>query len=480
MASPLNQDFRGRLRPVDKVAAPAGTVEGSGGTYVFDHQSNVAIKAIHRILKAGGNISFAKKELTVGKTRFAPGAVIAAGISQQQVQGISSDLSLAVQATGSVTDAAIAIKAPRVGLYSPWMGNIDEGWTRWIFDQYEVPYKDVRNAEIQAGHLRDSYDVLVFAEAGAGSIMDGNALGMVPPEYVGGIGATGLTKLREFVRDGGTMVTLGNASTFAIERFNLPVKDVLKGLKNTEFFCRGSILRTEVRDAAHPITFGLPAEPAVFFAGNAAFETERDFKGSILLGFPKDDNPLLSGFLLHPERIQGKIAALDVVYGRGHVILTGFRPQWRGQTHQMFKFLLNSLYHFGPAAESVAPAAASRTSLEPDWTKITEGVHAELQKLLAQGQKFSGARGAQAVEEGRQYDALVQQFQNAQMAAIDEFKGRAGARASAKIDEYKAQLKAALLDIRGKDYSAVKFTLNDLLLQFRIGALEQEIKELLK
>lgn len=480
VASPPAQDFRSKLRAVDKITAPAGAIEGSGGTFVFDHQSNAAFKAVNRILKAGGAISFARKELAVGKTRFAPGAVIATGIAQQQVQNIAAELNLQVQAAGPVTDPAAAIKAPRVGLYAPWIGNIDEGWTRWLFDQFEVPYKDVRNAEIRSGHLRDSYDVLVFAEAGTASIMDGNALGTVPAEYVGGIGETGLSMLKEFVRDGGTLVTLGNASAFALERFNLPVKDVLKGLKNTEFFCSGSILRTEVKDSTHPVVQGLPAEPAVFFARNAAFETERDFKGSVLLSYPKDDNPLLSGFLLHPEKIQGKAAALDAAYGRGHIILTGFRPQWRGQTHQMFKVLFNSLYYFGPAAESAGVPAAAKTGPETEWLKVTDGVHAELQKLLSQAQKFSAARGTQALDDARQYDALVQQFQSTQIPAIDEFKGRAGTRAAGKLEEYKTQLKAALLDIKGKDYASVKFTLNDLLLQFRISSLEQEIKDLLK
>jgi len=475
----LAPDFRSKLRAIDKVSPPAANVEGSGTTFVFDRQSNVAIKAINRIFKAGGSISFAKKEMTLGKTRLAPGAVVASGISQQQAQSISSDLNLQIQATNSLSDPVAAIKAPRVGLYAPWVGNIDEGWTRWLFDQFEVLYKDVRNGDIRSGHLREAYDVLVFAEASTDSIMEGNALGSVPGEYVGGIGEAGLAKLKEFVREGGTLVTLGNASIFALEGFNLPVKNVLKGLKNTEFFCSGSILRTEVKDAAHPLMYGLPSDPSVFFARNAAFETDRDFKGSVLLTYPKDENPLMSGYLLHPEKIQGKIAALDASYGRGHIILTGFRPQWRGQTHVMFKLLFNALYYYGPITEAAAPPAAARASLEPDWMKITDGVHAELQKLLAQGQKFAAARGAQAVEEAKQYDSLVQQFQNVQVAAIDEFKGRAGSRAAGKLEEYKTQLKAALLDIRGKDYAAVKFTFNDLMLQFRLGSLEQEIRGLL-
>jgi len=481
LSAPPDQGFRSRLRPLDKITPPAAAITGSGATFAFDRQTSQSFRAVNRILKAGGNISFARKELAAGKMRLVPGAVVATGIPQQQIQSLSTELSLPVQALNSVSEPLTAVKAPRIGLYSSWVASIDEGWTRWLLEQFEFSYKDVRNAEIQSGHLRDGYDVLIFAEAGTATIMDGHAVGTLPAEYTGGIGETGLIRLREFVRDGGTLVMLGNASLFAIERFNLPVKNALAGLKSTEFFCAGSILRTEVKDAGHPLTYGLPPDPAVFFARNAAFETERDFKGSVLLTFPKDDNPLMSGYLLHPEKIQGKIAALDAAYGRGHIILTGFRPQWRGQTHLMFKLLFNSLYYFGQVADAVpASAQPERTGLEADWVKITDAVHAELQKVLAQGQKLAGARGAQALEEGKQYDALVQQFQTVQMAAIDEFRGRAGARAAAKLDEYRTQLKAALLDIRGKDYAAVKFSFNDLLLQFRLSALEQEIRELVK
>ena len=40
-----------------------------------------------------------------------------------------------------------------------------------------------------------------------------------------------------------------------------------------------------------------------------------------------------------------KIAALDAVYGKGHVILLGFKPQWRGQSHGSYKFFLNAFYY---------------------------------------------------------------------------------------------------------------------------------------
>jgi len=398
------------------------------------------------------------------------------------MQAIATDLSLKVYAAKSPTDPAIPLKAPRIGVYGSWTGNIDEGWTEWLLDQFEFPYAIVRNDEIRAGHLRDAYDVLVFAEMGTNAIMDGRMPGTVTGEYAGGIGEPGLDMVREFVQEGGTLLMLGNASLFAIEKLKLPVRNALEGLKNQEFFCSGSILRTEVRNAAHPLVYGLPASPAVFFARNAAFDTQGDFKGSVLLSYAKDENPLLSGYILHPEKIQAKAAALDVVYGKGRIILTGFRPQWRGQPHLMFKFLFNALYHFGDAAAAAEAApAAARTGLQGEWDTVNRSIRGDLEKAFEQNGKLAAARGSQAQEEGKRYDALVERFQTTHFPALDKVKERAGVAAvGRRLDEYKSQLKAALVDMRGKDYAAVRFTLADLMAQFRLDALQQEITDAIR
>ena len=80
------------------------------------------------------------------------------------------------------------------------------------------------------------------------------------------------------------------------------------------------------------------------FERGPAFDTTDGFRGRILAMYPKNQNPLMSGYLLHPDKIQGKAAALEVQFGNGRVYLFGFRPQWRGQSHGTYKFIFNALY----------------------------------------------------------------------------------------------------------------------------------------
>jgi hypothetical protein len=111
----------------------------------------------------------------------------------------------------------------------------------------------------------------------------------------------------------------------------------------------------------HPVTAGMPEEADILFERNEVFETKPGFRGTVLLSYIEHRNPLRSGYLIGAERIEGKPAALDVVMGQGHVILIGFRTQWRGQSHGTYKLLFNAMYY----NDSMAPALPAATSETP-------------------------------------------------------------------------------------------------------------------
>src|SRR5882757_2228381 len=104
----------------------------------------------------------------------------------------------------------VAIKKARVGLYRSWVANIDEGWTRWILENYGFAPVTLRNGDIQAGHLLERLDAIIIPDSSVRSITDGFAPGIIPGEYAGGLGETGGEALRAFVRGGGTLIAFNN------------------------------------------------------------------------------------------------------------------------------------------------------------------------------------------------------------------------------------------------------------------------------
>src|SRR5205085_7425560 len=149
-----------------------------------------------------------------------------------------------------------------------------------------------------------------------------------------------------FVRGGGTVVCLNSASTFAIQQFKLPVKNVVAGLGGQEFFLRGTIVEVNT-DPSQQVMAGLPEKAPVFSDGSPVFETQDGFKGKVLAKYRDAGSPLLSGYLIGEKYLNGKAAALDVQLDAGHVILLGFRPEWRGQPFGTFKVLFNAVLSSG-------------------------------------------------------------------------------------------------------------------------------------
>jgi hypothetical protein len=342
--------FETPLRRIDEAKPPAGTVQSRAGhAYILGHESNDNLIAVNRLLAAGHDVYWSEQPVSVGSRKFAAGAMVIpvkAGI-HSEMASIAEDLSLQVYATNSaVSGSGYKLTPLRLALYNPWGGNMDEGWCKWLFDQYEFPYTEVRNAEIRAGDLKNRYDVIVFADQNEESIIDGIPEGSIPPQYAGGIGQEGVANLGTFVKAGGTLVTLSSASALPIKAFGLPVVNTLEEMSDEEFFCPGSILSIEV-DTDHPVGYGMERKAAGFFSRSLAFEILPTFQdgGARAVAKYSGQNTLMSGWILGEEHLHNKVAVAEVSYGDGKVILFGFRVQNRAQPHGTFKLLFNALYY---------------------------------------------------------------------------------------------------------------------------------------
>lgn len=258
-------------------------------------------------------------------------------------EDVRRDLGLRVRA-GEASPIRNPVRgSARVALYRSWTGSMDEGWTRYVFDTFNVPHHTLRDAEVRAGNLRSRFDVIILPSMRTREIVEGRAEGTAPPELTRGVGDEGTQNIRRFVEDGGTLVVWDDSTDFAIEKLKLPLRNVLAGLKTSEFYGPGSILRAEV-DTSHPFARGLTKETDVYFIHGAAFDISDPARVRVVARFEDDKDAVLrSGWLLGPQHLAGRAALVEVGHGRGRVVLFGFRPQHRGQAWGTLPFIFNAL-----------------------------------------------------------------------------------------------------------------------------------------
>ena len=374
VTDPLGADERALLTKIDKVELPEASVEGAGALFAISHKENASFELVNAALKAGATVSLAEEPVKTAEG-METGAFLIGGIGRGTVADLAKKYAVSAVAV-SAPAHTLAIKKARIGLYRPWAPSIDEGWTRWILENYGFEPKSLYNADIRAADLRSRYDVIVLPDMSAKQMMDGFGAGIVPGEYAGGVGQDGMDNLREFAREGGTLLALNKTASSLIPALSLPVKNVLEGVKSEKFFCSGALLRVNTEHADLPVNFGVPDSPVVMFQNGPAFEALPGFNGVVIAQYAKETDPLESGLLLHPEAIEGKAAAMELAYGKGRIVLYGFRPQFRGQSHATYKYLFNELYAFDHPPLPVEAVAATPAKAETATATATATVAA--------------------------------------------------------------------------------------------------------
>jgi hypothetical protein len=246
---------------------------------------------------------------------------------------------------------------PRLAIYKNHSPSMDEGWTRWMFDQLKIKYASLEDREVRGGRLRAKFDCIIIPDQSARQLAEGLSKKDYPAEIAGGMGPEGIESLKRFAEDGGTLVTLNNASDFAVEHLGVPVKNVLKGVPPREFYCPGSILKIESDGGGLGMWKGVPAlgdtksaagaesvreDAGAWFEAGPALEPAGQ-EARVIARFANANEVLLSGWLLGSEKIGGKAAIVEVKRGKGRVIMFAFRPQYRGQSWATLPFLLNAI-----------------------------------------------------------------------------------------------------------------------------------------
>jgi hypothetical protein len=393
MATDTMFEYMGvRVDPVDelgevaleKVTGPieaAGKVTPSPNGYSMDGRLNDSFRALNLLFDKG----IAVRRVDKPSAGLRSGDFLVASGSETVLETIAKQTGVDfTPLRGAVSTGVHDMKRQRVAMYQRFGGgNIDEGWSRLVLEQFNFPYKSIFDPEIKAGNLIDKYDVLVIpsdstatitgeapgaagtpagrgGRGGAGAPAappaaaggrgaggegggGGGRGGNTPPEYRTGLGTEGVAAIRDFVQKGGTLVTLNGATAFPVDRLGIGVRNVLTGKTTKEFWCPGSTLKVTF-DNTNPLAYGMPSRGLALYLDSPAFEITAPSAENYETVVRYEDRELLeSGWLVGEENLARRAAVVAAKLGEGRVVLIGFPAQHRAQTHGTYKLLFNTL-----------------------------------------------------------------------------------------------------------------------------------------
>ncbi|HEY6370774.1 MAG TPA: M14 family zinc carboxypeptidase [Candidatus Sulfotelmatobacter sp.] len=282
--------LKSKMTRLDDAASLAGKVSGAGRVLAVDNTGQVSLLPLVYKLK-GATIQVAEKSFDSGGKHFAAGSLLITNAPEERVGGILQDLALdATRLAAEPSVPAHTVTAPRVAIMHTWLGTQTEGWWRYAFDTLGVPFDYISTQTVaNQPDLRQNYDVVVFAPVGRSSsleILNGIPMWNNPmpwqkseltpnlgaldstPDIRPGLGYEGLAHLKQFVEQGGLLITSEDTAQFAIETGLAPGVSVApKGDARVV----GSVLNTVFVGSEHPVAFGYGSGVPVISANGMTF-----------------------------------------------------------------------------------------------------------------------------------------------------------------------------------------------------------------
>jgi hypothetical protein len=366
--------------PCEKIegmaSPPAATVADAGGAkgYFLDPYTNDAFIAVNRALKSGAAVARLTSALKSGDQTHPAGTfyIQATSASKSIVEKAAKDLGVPVQATSATPSDATPVTPKRIALWDQYGGSMPSGHTRWLFEQYEFPFDVVYAPTLDAGNLRQKYDVIVFVTGAIPAVrrQGGGELSSltdffgrqpkpedIPAQYRATLGRVTAEKtipqLKRFLDEGGTIITVGTSTNLAYQ-LGLPIRDHMvertptgeeRDLPREKFYVPGSILRATM-DTTSPLAVGMDEQVDVFFDDSPVFRLEPDAiaKGVRPVAWYATGKPLRSGWAWGQTYLEGGVAIAEAKVGKGKLLLFGPEITFRAQPHGTFKLLFNGIY----------------------------------------------------------------------------------------------------------------------------------------
>ncbi len=361
----------------DSIVIP-GTARRGAWYLVAPNASAHSIRALYAL--QGVPVFAARDSIRAGGVTMGPGAWMIEGGSMpwDRMQGWAAQHGLEVVGVSAAAVRNVerhAIQLPRIAVLHTWTRTQDDGWVRFTLDHMGVPYTYIGDDKLQNGGLRERFDVILFPTQGRQATGRGIFQGIDPrhsplaytttEEYpshgvldssediTGGMGFEGLAALRDFIHQGGTLITMGTAT-------NLPIElGLVRGVSTTTpqgLFVPGSIVRGRVEQRHHPLTYGYDETMPLFHQFGPYMNVPAQQRGSVILRYAPTDQLYLSGLVANPGQLGGQPAVVSLPVGEGHVVLFGFNPLHRFQNHGNFALVWNAIAHWNHLGHGLGPA----------------------------------------------------------------------------------------------------------------------------
>ncbi len=343
---------------------------GKGRAFIIDRRINDGFLAVNRLLAAQQPVRVLGQALTVGRDTYPAGSwyVASNAVSTTILKQLADEKGLPAAAVNVGPGTASLVQPVRVGLWDQYGGSMPSGWTRWMFEQFEFPFEVVYPQRLDAGNLKDQFDVLVFVDGGipgpaagaaatASRRFGAEAADDLPAEFKSMTGRVTVEKtlpqLKAFLEAGGRVVAIGSSTALA-RHLGLPVENQLmeRGPDGQEhpvprekFYVPASLLQVSV-DTTATSALGLGGTAIVMFDESPILKLGADAaaKGVRSVAWYANATPLRSGWAWGQSYLNGGVAAVEARVGQGTLYLFGPEITFRSQPHGTYKFLFNSIY----------------------------------------------------------------------------------------------------------------------------------------
>ena len=303
--------------------------------------------------------------------------------NQERANEVLANTSLPISNLTDMPQVAThELDLPRLGVYQTWTSTQNAGWVRYSLDEADVPYTLFSKDRARRGNLQRDFDVILIPHMGSGTSL-ASIMGGIDPKWsplpyensnatpnlghilssddiTGGMGFEGMAAFEEFIREGGTLVTLGSAGVIATD------SGILRGVNkrgpggmNTP----GSSMTAKITDRSSPLVYGYNEITHVFRGNGPVFSVPDYDRQYSPLQFgtkhwdedaEEDDedsgpNPPLvisGGIVQGASIIDGEPAIVSKPLDEGHIVLLSWNPMHRHVNLHDHGFVYNAILNW--------------------------------------------------------------------------------------------------------------------------------------